>query len=180
MAHYAMAIDTLACIGCCDCVVACKTENSVPDGLCWDWVEEVTRGTYPSLSTEYRSERCNQCSNATCVTACPTGASHYWNGSNIVVIDATKCTGCKACIAACPYDARVIMHPEGYAGKCTFCVHRVQYGEDPACVSVCPTHAMHFGMLDEPDSPVSHLLASRKHYRIKPETGNEPNIYFLT
>jgi len=61
---------------------------------------------------------------------CPTGASHHWNDSNIVLVDAEKCTGCKACIAACPYDARLVMHPDGYIDKCTFCHHRVEKGLD--------------------------------------------------
>lgn len=178
MTRYAMVIDTLACIGCCDCVVACKTENSVPEGLCWDWVVEATRGVYPDLATEFRSERCNQCSNATCVSVCPTGASHHWEDTNIVVVDPQKCTGCKACMAACPYDARLIMHPGGYIGKCTFCVHRVSEGDDPACVSACPTHAMHFGVLDDPGSTVSRMLSTRDHYVLRPETGNEPNVFY--
>jgi Fe-S-cluster-containing dehydrogenase component len=87
MALYAMVIDTKLCIGCGDCVVACKTENKVPEGLNRDWVVEATQGTYPNLKTEFRSERCNHCSHATCVYMCPTGASHHWNGSNIVLVD---------------------------------------------------------------------------------------------
>ena len=131
MTTYAMVIDTKTCIGCGDCVVACKTENKVPDGLNRDWVVEATSGTYPNLTTEFRSERCNHCSNPTCVTLCPTGASHLWEDTNIVLVDADKCTGCKACIAACPYDARLVMHPEGYVDKCTFCHHRVDQGLEP-------------------------------------------------
>jgi Fe-S-cluster-containing dehydrogenase component len=178
--RYAMVIDTLTCIGCGDCVIACKTENHVPEGLNRDWIVEATRGKYPSLSTEYRSERCNHCSHATCVYSCPTGASHYWQDTNIVLVDPHKCTGCKACIAACPYDARLIMHPGGYIDKCTFCHHRVERAELPACVAACPTHCMHFGVLDELNSDVSRLLASRRYKTLKPETGNEPNVYYLT
>ena len=74
MTRYVMVIDTKTCIGCGDCVVACKTENKVPEGLNRDWIVEATSGTYPNLSTEFRSERCNHCSNPTCVTLCPTGA----------------------------------------------------------------------------------------------------------
>ena len=43
MINYAMVIDTTACIGCGDCVVACKNENKVPAGLNRDWVVEATR-----------------------------------------------------------------------------------------------------------------------------------------
>ena len=179
MTRYAMVIDTRTCIGCGDCVVACKTENKVPDGLNRDWIVEATRGTYPNLTTEFLSERCNHCSNPTCVTLCPTGASHLWKDTNIVLVAAEKCTGCKACIAACPYDARLVMHPEGYVDKCTFCHHRVEEGLDPACVSSCPTRCMHFGSLDDPGSEVSKLLKTRQYKVLSPETGNEPNVYYL-
>ena len=179
MTRYAMVIDTRTCIGCTDCVDACRMENDVPAGLCYDWVVEATSGTYPDLSTEFRSERCNHCSHPTCVEACPTGASQTWNASNIVVVDATICTGCKACIAACPYDARLIMMPDGYIGKCTFCVQRVAKGLDPACVSVCPARAMYFGLPDDPGSEVGRLLATRDWYTLAPETGNQPNVYYL-
>ena len=179
MTKYAMVIDTRTCIGCGDCVVACKIENKVPEGLNRDWVVEITQGRYPELTTEFRSERCNHCSHATCVYACPTGASHYWKDTNIVLVTADKCTGCKACIAACPYNARLIMHPGGYIDKCTFCVHRVEKGLDPACVATCPTHCMHFGVLDDPNS-VSQLLKARDYRVLTPETGNEPNVYYLS
>jgi Fe-S-cluster-containing dehydrogenase component len=179
MTRFAMVIDTRTCIGCGDCVVACKTENKVPEGLNRDWVVEATRGTYPDLETEFRSERCNHCSNPTCVTLCPTGASHLWKDTNIVLVEPSKCTGCKACIAACPYDARLVMHPDGYIDKCTFCHHRVEVGLDPACVSTCPTRCMHFGSLDDPDSEVSRLLRTREYKVLNPETGNEPNVYYL-
>ena len=180
MARLGMVIDTVKCVGCMDCVVACKTENKVPEGLNRDWIVEATSGTYPNLTTEFRSERCNHCSNPTCVTLCPTGASHLWKDTNIVLVEPAKCTGCKACIAACPYDARLVMHPDGYIDKCTFCHHRVEQGLDPACVSSCPTHCMHFGSLDDAGSIVSQLLKNRKHKVLHPETGNEPNVYYLT
>ena len=73
--RYAMVIDTKLCIGCGDCVVACKMENEVPEGYCRDWITEEVNGVFPDLSVEYRSERCNHCSNPPCVFACPTGAS---------------------------------------------------------------------------------------------------------
>jgi Fe-S-cluster-containing dehydrogenase component len=81
-------------------------------------------------------------------------------------------------VAACPYDARFIM-PGGYISKCTFCEHRVSQGQKPACVSVCPTHCMYFGDLENPVSDVSRLLKARKYKALLPETGTIPNVYYL-
>ncbi|MCM2322795.1 MAG: 4Fe-4S dicluster domain-containing protein [Oligoflexia bacterium] len=176
--RYGMVIDTVKCIGCGDCVIACKTENKVPEGLHRDWVVEEVSGEFPTLHLEFRSERCNHCENPPCVHACPTGASYVQQGSNITLVDGGKCTGCKACVAACPYDARFIM-PEGFIGKCTFCLHRVEKGEQPACVSVCPAHCMTFGDLNDPSSEVSRLLRSRKSKTLAPEAGTRPSIHYL-
>ncbi|MEW6511692.1 MAG: 4Fe-4S dicluster domain-containing protein [Bacteroidota bacterium] len=178
MARYGMVIDTVRCVGCTDCVVACTTENDVPLGVHRDWVVFDTEGSFPTLHMQIRSERCNHCDDPPCVSACPTGASHIHEHGGIVLVDADKCTGCKACIAACPYDARFI-HPDGYADKCTFCLPRVEQGLDPACVAVCPTLCMHFGDLDDPHSNVSTLLASRRAAPLMPEAGTKPRIYYL-
>lgn len=174
----AMLIDTKRCMGCMDCVLACKTENMVPDGYCRNWITTETTGKFPDLRLEIRSERCNQCENPPCVTNCPTGASHIANGG-IVLVDAGKCTGCKFCMAACPYDARFINPKTNTADKCTFCLHRVKRGEDPACVAVCPAKCLHFGDLDDPDSKVTRLLHQRKWKTLKPELGTKPKVYYL-
>jgi len=175
--RYAMAIDTLKCVGCSDCVVACQTENNVPIGYSKDWVREILNGVYPDLHLEIRSERCNHCDNSPCVRSCPTGASHYTPGG-IVKVTKNKCIGCSACIVSCPYNARFV-HPEGYVDKCTFCDHRVKNGEKPACVAVCPTKCMYFGDLDNQDSEISKLLNRRRHKTLIPEAGTTPRVYFL-
>jgi Fe-S-cluster-containing dehydrogenase component len=178
MARLGMAIDTRLCVGCQDCVVACKTENQTPEGMHRDWIAQELSGSFPTLTLTIRSERCNHCDAPPCVTCCPTGASHVHDWGGVVLIAKEKCIGCKACVASCPYDARYI-HPDGFADKCTFCIHRVEQGLDPACVSVCPTHCMHFGDLDDPHSEVRRLLASRKHRAVLPEAGTEPRIFYL-
>ena len=177
MARYAMAIDTKRCVGCSDCVVACQTENNVPVGYCRDWIVEEMHGQYPQLDLEIRSERCNHCADAPCVRSCPTSASHYAE-CGIVLVTEDECIGCKACIASCPYDARYV-HPEGYVDKCTFCIHRVSEGKDPACVSVCPTHAFIYGDLDDSNSEISKILRIRKSKTLIPEAGTKPQIYYL-
>ena len=176
--RYAMVVDMKRCVGCAACVVACQVENDVPEGHCRDWIAQETRGTFPDLALEIRSERCNQCTAAPCVPQCPTGASHIAEGG-VVLVHKHLCTGCKACVAGCPYDARYV-HPDGYIDKCTFCIHRVREGRLPACVSTCPTFAMHFGDLDDPASEVSRLLASGRAVKVNhPETGAKPNVFFL-
>jgi Fe-S-cluster-containing dehydrogenase component len=175
---YGMVVDTRTCVACAACVIACKTENDVAEGFSRDWIFTATSGSFPNLEMEIRSERCNHCEDAPCVSVCPTGASHYGPGGTVQVTE-SKCTGCKACIAACPYDARLIMHPKGYIDKCTFCHHRVEQGLDPACVSSCPTRCMHFGVLDNPATAVSKLLRTRDYKVLLSETGNKPNVYYL-
>ncbi|MCF8435455.1 MAG: 4Fe-4S dicluster domain-containing protein [Ignavibacteriales bacterium] len=178
MSRLGMAIDTRKCVGCMDCVVACKTENNLPEGFDRDWITTEVSGSFPNLTMQIRTERCNHCSDTPCVSCCPTGASHIHDFGGVVLVDHDLCIGCKACVASCPYDARYI-HPDGYADKCTFCIHRVENGEDPACVSVCPTYCMHFGDLDDPNSEVSKLVASRKSSVQHPAAGTKPNIFYL-
>jgi Fe-S-cluster-containing dehydrogenase component len=113
------------------------------------------------------------------VQCCPTGASHVEPVGRTVQVTANRCIGCKACLSACPYGARFV-NPKGYADKCTFCDHRVKEGKDPACVSVCPTHCMYFGDLEDPRSTVATLLRTRKWHTLLPEAGTRPRVYYLT
>jgi Fe-S-cluster-containing dehydrogenase component len=55
----------------------------------------------------------------------------------------------------------------------------VEKGENPACVSVCPTNCMYFGDLDDPASTVSKALKNRKHKALAPEAGTKPQIFYL-
>ncbi|MDF1564419.1 MAG: 4Fe-4S dicluster domain-containing protein [Deltaproteobacteria bacterium] len=176
--RYVMLMDMAKCVGCSACAIACKAENATPEGASRNWIVEETEGAYPDLRMTIRSERCHHCSDAPCVEACPTGASHYGPGGT-VMIDKDLCTGCRVCMASCPYGARYV-HPEGHVDKCTFCMHRVEKGLDPACVTNCPTHSLHFGDVNEPESEVATLLRVRDHEVLHAEVGTRPNLYFLT
>ena len=179
MARYGMVIDTRKCVGCMDCVVACKTENEVPEGFDRDWIATSTTGRFPTLHLEIRSERCNHCDAPPCVSCCPTGASHVEEPGGVVLVSSDACIGCKACLASCPYDARFV-HPDGYADKCTFCLHRVKQGQQPACVETCPTRSLTFGDLADADGAVTRLVRGRQRKVLKPESGNQPRVFFLT
>lgn len=172
-----MVIDTSRCVGCEACVVACKTENRVPMGAYRDWVVQETRGVFPQLELLIQSQRCNHCSDAPCVTNCPTGASFY-RGDGTVQIDRDRCTGCRACMEACPYDARFV-HPDGFVDKCTLCVHRLDRGKPTACQEVCPTSAIATGDLDDPRSEVSLRLRRGNVSVVTPEAGTKPNVFYV-
>lgn len=175
--RYAMTVDTRRCVGCQSCVLACKAENALPADGFRSWIVTETTGSYPDLAMTIYSQRCMHCANAPCVSNCPTGASRIASGG-AVVVDRDLCTGCKACIASCPYEARYI-HPDGYADKCTFCLHRVERGLEPACAANCPSKALAFGDLNDVESEVARQLRTRKHRTLKAEAGTDPHLYFL-
>ena len=178
MVRYAMAVDVGRCLGCAACLVACKAENEVPlGGFRLRMREEVT-GTFPELYGEFRMEQCFHCSNPPCVPVCPTGAT-FQTEEGLVLVDPSKCTGCKACVTACPYGMRHL-HPNGFVDKCTFCDHRLAEGRQPACVETCPTGARSFGDLDDAGSDVSVAIAGASLVDVlRPETGAEPNLFYL-
>jgi Fe-S-cluster-containing dehydrogenase component len=177
--RYGMAVDTRTCVGCTACVIACKTENDLPDGFARNWITTEVTGTFPDLDMEIRSERCHHCEDAPCVAVCPTGAS--WIGpGGVVLVDPDRCTGCKACIAACPYGARFVDPRSGTVDKCTFCIHRIGNGTPTtACQEVCPTESIWFGDINDPDSEISRVLATREWYTLLPEAGTKPKHFFL-
>jgi Fe-S-cluster-containing dehydrogenase component len=176
--RFAMAVDTRACVGCSACVIACKSENEVPDGHARRWVNQEVRGRFPDLKMKVWSDCCQHCEDAPCVTNCPTGASHYDLRTGTVQVTEDDCTGCKACMASCPYDARYV-HPTGYIDKCTLCSHRLVEGRTTACAEICPTSAITVSDLDDPNSALSHLLRSRQSRQQKPAAGTRPKFFLL-
>lgn len=172
----AMVIETDKCVGCSACVISCNLENDVPDGLFRDWVVTETQGTFPNLKMEHRSERCNHCSNPPCVSNCPTGAS-YTEADGSVQVDRSKCSGCKNCLSACPYNARYVDPRGGFVDKCTFCPH---IEGSTGCAEICPTNCIHFGDLNDPHSEVSRLLHARQVKVLAQEAGTWPNVYYVS
>jgi Fe-S-cluster-containing dehydrogenase component len=168
-----MVIDPRRCMGCSACVIACKNENNVPLGGFRDWVSRDTSGRFPDIKLEHRSERCNHCENAACISNCPTGAS-YRAEDGTVQVDRNKCTGCKDCLSACAYGARYV-HPAGHIDKCTFCAHMEG---STACANVCPSECIVYGDANDPASQVSTLLLNEEVKVLKPEAGYWPKVYY--
>ncbi len=122
--------------------------------------------------------RCNHCADAPCVDICPTAAL-FSRDDGIVDFDNRRCIACKACMQACPYDALYIDPDTHTAAKCNYCAHRVEIGLEPACVVVCPEHAIISGDMDNPDSEISQLLAREEVTERKAEKGTQPKLFYI-
>jgi Fe-S-cluster-containing dehydrogenase component len=170
-------IDHTRCIGCHACTTACKSENQVPLSVTRTFVKNVDVGRFPQARRAFQVTRCNQCTDAPCVTACPTSAM-YTRPDGIVDFDKRACIGCKACMAACPYDAIFINPDDHCAEKCNFCAHRLEVGLEPACVVVCPTGAIIVGDLNDPDSEVSRVVGREPVAVRRPEKETRPKLFY--
>lgn len=205
MTKLAIAINQERCVGCHTCANACKMNNNVPDGMLWNRV--ITEncdvldgavGTYPNLSRVYLPFACQHCENPACRKVCPTGAT-YKDDKGRVEIDYDKCIGCRMCMAACPYNARVFnwnepvrsagfnygnkdvpVRPKGVMEKCTLCKERTDVGEEPMCVVCCPARARVYGDLDDPNSEISKLRAKSNVRILLEEMGTEPQVFYLS
>ena len=173
-----MVIDLHRCIGCHTCEVVCKMENDVALGVWQTWVKEIEKGTYPAVRKAFLPILCNNCDNPVCVTVCPTKAS-FQRKDGIVMIDPHKCIGCRYCMAACPYGVRHVDPTMNIVKKCSFCSHRVDAGLRPACVEACPTGAIVFGNLLDPNDEVAVLKNTNPVQGIKPGSGTGPNVYYI-
>ena len=175
--QWAKVIDHTRCIGCHACSTACKSENDVPLGVHRTYVKAVDVGVFPVARRAFQVTRCNQCDDAPCTTACPTRAM-YRRPDGIVDFDKSICIGCKACIAACPYDA-IFINPEDHsAEKCNFCAHRLDMGLEPACVVVCPTQAILVGDLNDPQSAVARIVQREPVAVRRPEKETRPKLFY--
>ena len=170
-AKYAMIIDTTKCVGCGACVTACTSVNDLPENK--SYIQRIIKED--GDKTWFLMMSCQHCANPPCATVCPTNAT-YIREDGVVICDVRLCVGCKYCIYACPYDARVYFKEQGVADKCWLCMHRVLRGEDPGCVAACLFGARIFGRTDEPDSEVSKILASGKAKKLYPEFGTDPAV----
>ncbi len=204
--RYGMAIDLKRCIGCHTCSVACKVENNLPDGIWWNRVLTVggkeidtPQGRFPNAQMQFITINCQHCQNPPCVKACPVNATYKRKEDGLVMQDYDKCIGCRACIVACPYNARsfnwkrpeyaievqmggadVTPHQYNVVEKCTFCTHRISKGEEPACISACPARARYFGDLDDPESEVNQAIQGKITVNLLEEKGTKPSIFYLT
>lgn len=154
----AILFDAGRCIGCRQCVEACKDANDLPRGNQYTvgpstWLT-IEPPVLEGQSTVWGRNSCMHCEYPLCAAVCPVEAiTKYAEGP--VVIDQQTCIGCDYCIYACPWGVIAKDDLSGKASKCTMNPERIAAGEVPACVEVCPVEALDFGLVEEMEQKAS-------------------------
>ena len=152
----AILTDITKCIGCLECVTACKQANNLETELpkIWQKNDGLSARNWTSIlqkpDKHYIRKQCRHCLEPACASACPVGALHQTD-QGAVIYDSNKCLGCRYCMMACPYGIPRYDWDETvpYIRKCILCYPRLKEGKQPACTEACPTGATIFGQRDE-------------------------------
>lgn len=136
------------CTGCKLCVAACslikEKKYDLAKSRLWIVRNEDECLGIPTV--------CEQCERPPCLVACPTKAISKDSTTGVVLVDPSKCIGCKECMQACPFGAIMVDPHKGIAYKCDLC------NGDPECVKVCNPGALQYVRMD--DSLVPKRVAS--------------------
>jgi len=206
---WGMVIDLQKCVGCDSCTVACKAENRTPPGISYNVVLEKEIGEFPHMAKVNLPMPCMHCDNPPCVQVCPVRATFKLDNGIVTIDNdrCIGCRYCiVACpYGARSYDfgesyedemlgfndvtspeygiergkREKMKTPIGTVRKCNFCLHRLERGEEPACVETCIGDARFFGDLNDPNSTVSKLANSPRAFTLKSELGAGPNVIYL-
>lgn len=147
--------DVTKCIGCRECVIACKKTNNLDQELPRRWVLEdgLSARNWTSVLERkggFVRKQCRHCIEPACASVCPVAAlQKQKNGA--VTYDSDRCMGCRYCMMACPFgiprydwESRIPT-----VRKCILCFGRIEKGEQPGCTSACPMQATIFGEREE-------------------------------
>jgi Fe-S-cluster-containing dehydrogenase component len=140
--------DLATCVGCHACVVACAAENGTTPGGSWRQVVTFNEARLPGRPVYHVSIACNHCLDAPCERHCPARAIARDARTGAVLVDDSRCMGCRYCAWVCPYDAPRFDATRGVMGKCTLCHDRLVEGAGPACTRACPTGALKLATLE--------------------------------
>ncbi len=207
--RWGMVIDLAKCVGCDTCTVSCKAENRTPPGVSYNVVLEEEHGQFPNVKRVNLPRPCMQCDKPACGQVCPVRATYKAENGIVVIdydrcIGCRYCIaacpyGARSFDFGQSYAQEMLGYdqvqapeygvkrgprepgktPVGTVRKCMFCFHRLERGEEPACVETCLGDARYFGDLADPNSKVAKLAASPRAFRLKEELGTEPRVIYL-
>jgi len=203
---FVMVIDLAKCKNAGKCKSACSKMHYLPENRSYIKINKMQDSE--KASPYWMPTPCFHCDNPPCVKVCPVDATFKLT-DGIVAIDNSRCIGCRFCMVACPYSARVFnwdsefklkpieakeieqhaacsSHVTGTVEKCDFCPSKTAKNELPDCVSACPNGVFYFG--DEIEDVVSNgtetvrlsqLLLDKAGYRYMEDLGTKPRVYYL-
>lgn len=141
MSERLILFDGKRCIRCHSCEVGCQLENDAPPGIQLRRVKSRIKGRFPDGDERFISTACFHCNDPACVSSCPAGALAR-RGDGVVEHRRERCIGCGYCIQSCPFHVPQVSPAQHTMRKCSFCVQRIDFGKEPACVAKCPTGAL--------------------------------------
>ena len=155
--------DASKCVGCRACQEGCKDWNKLPrettdaqelyetpQDLSADTWTLIKLNTSDQANWHFFSYQCMHCTDAACVTVCPTVAL-FKDERGFTALDQEKCNGCGYCTQFCPFGVphlktESILTGKAKSAKCTFCQDRIWGGVGgPSCVEACPVEALVWG-----------------------------------
>jgi molybdopterin-containing oxidoreductase family iron-sulfur binding subunit len=203
--QWCRVVDLRKCTGERKCVSSCQTRHGLPPDQTWmrvlSWEDDAGKEFFMPVP-------CQMCENAPCLNVCPVGAT-YHDPQGIVLVDQDTCIGSRACMAACPYEARYFnwnppaptnRMPEqspntpqfpanqiGTVGKCVLCADRLPYSKElPSCVEACPNGVHYIGdfitdvaVNGKTTVKLSTFLRENNAVRFQEELGTEPRTFYI-
>ncbi len=147
-----LTVQAKKCVGCKVCELACsmthfKTHKSSLSAIRVIKYDELSRDI-PVV--------CLQCEDAACMKVCVVNALYRDKTTNAVVVDHSRCIGCKLCVYVCPYGSISFDTEYKRIIKCDLC------NGEPQCVLFCPSEAIKFEEIEETIAKVKHDIASQQ------------------
>ena len=203
---FVMVIDLSRCKNARKCISACQNMHYLPKDH--EWIKVKLMQESEETAPYWMPKTCYHCDEPPCTKVCPVGAT-FKRDDGIVLVDNERCIGCKFCMNACPYGARIFNWEKpkgipqeildrpyniesgapqifGTVGKCDFCPDMTRKGMLPDCVTACPNGVYFFGDLNEDTVTngsetfrFSELIKDKAGYRFHEDLGTQPSVYYL-